>query len=476
MFTHTSVFTGPRVQGRVKRLDKAAVGRLFLPSQISQWPPGYVPACGVAHFLSPDGVSLGDVIDCHREMKTEGGSEIQRDFAADYMMWCQATLRDFVRRLDDRGRRRMRRFCSRDRTMHDAEVRELFNLNPYAPPMSSISADRTARVASANDSKVCYQFTPYAVTQEYAMLPVSSSKGPETRVSFTTFPQLRNVLYTEFDSMGPGRAISLLSGDDYFLTAELLQELISYLRRRVGEIMSGEEEFRRFSPSSMGSGTKEGTHHSFSSETPVVSFFGNGRLPWLLNDSGLLPFPVVPVRLPAHAAVQERRQKRLHARDGLVAELFESGVVTDSFSTMFPCECISVQDALLKYRPCLILVEPHVDRDWICDLRGFYTTREVLIIGPVDSPAMCSFGFPFLSFGVTSGPTTYWAYNDMLQRVSAAHRIQMPIDPPYVSQGYSRISVDNISAYLMSPNDCPAIGSQHRCISFLRKVYPTMKG
>lgn len=468
--------------GGVPRLDVSTVKRMFPPAQVAQWPPGYLPACGVAHFLSPDGVPLADVIDCHRDMRADRRCQLQRDFAADYTMWCRATLMDFVRRLNERDRRRMKRFCMRDRTMHDAEVRELLGLAPYVAPRAQPSQE-TVGTSAAPKWGSCYEFTPFAVTQGHAMLPVSQCNGPDARMYLSTFPQIRNIMHTEFDSMGPARAIALLSGDDFFPTAECLQELVLYLRSRVGEIIAAEKAFRGSSLSTeRGRDANDGDQHEadagqpFSLDTPVVSFFGNGRLAWLLNNSGLLPFPVVPVQPPEYAARRQRRNKHLLSRDGFVSELFGHGVLPESFTTVFPCETITVPDALRKYRPCVVLVEPHVDRDWLCDLRGFYTTREVVLLGSVDSPAMCSFGFPFLSFGVMAGPTTYWAYNEALQRVSAAERIQMPVDPPHVSQGYARRPIDNISSYLISPNDCYAFSYQHRCLSFIRKECPISRG
>ncbi|EKG01205.1 hypothetical protein TCSYLVIO_007807 [Trypanosoma cruzi] len=473
MISRTAVRAAQEKQGRVHRLDSATVQRLFPPSQIAQWPQGYLPACGVARFLDPKGLPLSDVIDCYSEMKADQRHELQRDFAADYALWCRGVLADFVRRLGDREGRRFRRYTARTRAMHDAEVRELFGLSSYAPPHAK--AGRR------------YEFTPYAATQTYAMLPVSRCDGPSVKAHFTTFPQVRNVMHTEFDSMGPSRALSLLTGDDLVPTAEMLQALALYLRRRVEEITAGEETFRRSAHKSAGSNgscrssstPEEGDSselRSFSRETPVACFFGNGRLAWLLNNSELLPFRVLPLQPPSYAARRERQQRHLLARSGILADLTEKGVVSRSFSTIFPCESISVQDALRKYRPCIALVEPHTDRDWLCDLRGFYSVREVLLLGPVDSPAMGSFAFPLLTFGVTPGPMSYWTYSSTLQRVTAASRIQMPMDPPHVLQGYTRYAVDDISAYLLSPNDCPAFGCQYRSLSFVRTVYPVVSG
>ncbi|KAH9600670.1 hypothetical protein LSM04_000689 [Trypanosoma melophagium] len=477
-FIRASPAVGPR-------LDAAAVKRMFPPEQIRLWPDGYRPACGVAHFIQPDGVQIADVIECYRGVRENREQALQRDFAADYTMWCRAALCEFIRHLRDRDKRRLRRFTGLDRTMHDADVREIFGLPSYAPPrpkgatsLSLSSSLRTKETCEAGTRY--YEFTPYAATQEYVMLPISRCTSPDERVHFTTFPQIRNVMHTEFDSMAPLRAITMLTGDDLHPTAEFLQNLAFYLRHRVEEIIEGEEAFKRtaitttINSESVNNPLQSGKAHSFSTETPVVCFFGNGRLAWLLNNSEFLQFPVLPVQTPAQAASRDRRQKSLLAQHGLLPDLVKDGAVANSIGTVFPCETISVADALRKYRPCIALVEPHVDRDWLCDIRGFYSMREVLTLGPVDSPAMGSFTFPFLSFGVTPGPTTYWTYSDSLQRVTSASRIQMPMDPPHVVQGYARRELDAISAYMISPNDCQAFGSQHRCLSFVRTLYPVM--
>lgn len=367
--------------------------------------------------------------------------------------------------------------------LHDAEVREIFGLSPYAPPRpagASSSSLLSTTTETTSSGKRYYEFTPYAATQEHVMLPISRCAGPDGRVHFATFPQIRNVMHTEFDSMGPLRAITMLTGDELHPTAEFLQNLAIYLRQRVEEIVEGEEAFKRtaittiIDSDDINNPLQGGRSHSFSTETPVVCFFGNGRLAWLLNNSEFLPFPVLPVQTPAQAASRDRRQKSLLAQHGLLPDLVKSGAVANGISTVFPCETISVADALRKYRPCIALVEPHVDRDWLCDMRGFYSMREVLTLGPVDSPAMGSFTFPFLGFGVTPGPTTYWTYSDTLQRVTHASRIQMPTDPPHVTQGYTRRELDTISACMISPNDCQAFGSQHRCLSFVRTPHPVM--
>ncbi|KAG5482896.1 hypothetical protein LSCM1_06932 [Leishmania martiniquensis] len=472
-----------RMHRQVSRIDHHTAEKLFPREQRLQWPTGYLPASGVAHLLRPDGVAYEEVLECYMDIKRDRLHELQRDFASDYTLWNRCSLEQFVRQLGSHRRRRFTRLTARDRLVHDAVVREVFQLAPYLPPPpaavpGSLSADvrhspppqvSSAAAASAAERSAFYQFQPYAVTQEYAMLPVRGAQSPKQRVRFSTFPQVRNVLHTDFDSMTALRALSLYSDDGIVYTRELLQAVALYVQRRLGEICAAEGSFlqaaREASPSSAPLPT-------FSPESPVLVFFGNGRLAWMLNESGILPRAVRAVQLPWQDAQRRRRRTHLLQQQEALESSFD---VHKSFAATFPCETLSVGDALRKYKPAMALVEPHVSRDYLCDIRGYCSVREMVVMGPIDSPAMGSYSYPFLSFGVTPGPTTYWAYNDSLQKVHASERIQMPMDAPHELQGYERHYVDDISAYLISPNDCVAIGSQFRCLTFRRVRPPVLK-
>lgn len=490
-----------RLSRKVSRMDRKAVEALFPAAQRQQWPTGYLPASGVAHFLHPDGVPLLDIIDCHRELRQSrhGRAEIQRDFASDYTLWNRCVLEDFVRVLGRRRQRHLRQFAAKDRLVADGLVRELFQLLPYAPPRPAVPGKTTpkettppsgpssssssslkspandarksdAKGSSKSDREEYYTFTPYAATQHFAMLPIESRLPPassQAKVTLTTFPQIRNILETDFDSLAPLRAVCLYGGEDTILTREMVQALAQYVARRLAELQEREDAFL-----ASAAAPSEGMRPTFSRDTPVLALFGNGRLAWALNSSGILgPATVFPVQTPGQAAQRERRQRHFLSS----SVLREDAALREAFATVLPCETLSVGDALRKYRPAIVIVEPHVDRDWLSDIRGYYSVREVLCLGPVDSPAMASFAHPFLSFGVTPGPETYWVYNDNMQKVAASHRIQMPVDPPHEAQGYSRAFVDDVSAWLLSPNDTGAIGRQYRCLRFVRDVCPVVR-
>lgn len=484
-----------RLHRQVSRIDAATAEKLFPREQRLQWPTGYLPASGIAHLLRPDGIPFHEVLECYADIKEDRQHELQRDFASDYTLWNRCALEDFVRGLGTHRRRRFTRLTARDRLGQDGDLREVFQLPPYAPPPPPLPGDllrqqqrggqarRAADAPSSSPPKQqqqqastsYYEFQPYAATQEFAMLPVRDIRSPQQRVRFSTLPQIRNVLHTDFDSMTVLRALSLYCEDSIVLTRELVQTMALYVQRRLHELAEAEPSFlaaggsgqgsTELSPAASGSPT-------YSTETPVVAFFGNGRLAWMLNESGLLPKSVRAVQLPRQAAQRQRRQSHLLQQQ---ASLEKDWGFHSAFSTIFPCESISVGDALRKYAPAIAIVEPHVDRDYLSDLRGYFSVREVLCLGQVDSPAMASFAFPFLSFGATPGPTTYWAYNDNLHKVTAAARVQMPMDAPFELQGYERHYVDDISAYLISPNDCPAIANQYRALAFRRVRPPVLK-
>lgn len=502
---------------QVSRLSSSTVDRMFPTEQRAQWPTGYVPASGVAHFLRPGGVPFQDLLDCAEDLRStgqqqqQGQRELQRDFASDYTLWSRCVLEDALKGLDERQKRSFKKITARDRGgggVRDAGMREFFDLTPFAPaapasmgappdPTKSIHlkhgpmkdrgggsgggippppAKATTAAAAVKGLRLSpqerdkyYEFTPYAATQAYAMMPVAGIEAAGRPVSFTSYPQVRNVLYRDFDSMSPLRALSLFSGDDLVYTTEMVQTIALHLKRRLHELLEGEAAFTRAAaaPSDIDIG--------FSRETPILCCFGNGRLSWCLNQTGLLPVQGVrPMQLPSQAGPRARRHEYLSSRQKQNF-LFNSYDFSESFTHLFPCETISVGDALRKYQPAIVIVEPHVDRDWLAAIRGFYSVREVMVMGPIDSAAMCSFAFPFLSFGVTPGPTTYWVYNNNLQRVAASDRIQLPVDPPHELQGYERVYNDDVSARLISPNDCPAIGRQYRCLSFVRRECPVVR-
>ncbi|GET87279.1 hypothetical protein, conserved [Leishmania tarentolae] len=481
--------TASRIHRQVSRIDRQTAEKLFPREQRLQWPTGYLPASGVAHLLHPDGIPFQEVLECYMDIKRDRQHELQRDFASDYTLWNRCSLEDFVRKLGVHRHRCFTRLTARDRLVHDDDVREVFQLAPYLPPppapttesppsrtrmspVSQASAVAPARTTPASEEERPrhYQFQPYAVTQEYALLPVQSAQSPKQRVHFSTFPQIRNVLYTDFDSMTALRALSLYCEDEILYTRELIQVLALYVRRRLEEICEREASFLHAAATTSQSSTAPPP--TFATDSPVLVFFGNGRLAWMLNESGLLPQTVRAVQLPRQEAQRRRRRTHLLQQQ----ETLESNFgFHKSFTTIFPCETLSVGDALRKYKPAIALVEPHVDRDYMSDIRGYYSVREVVAMGTIDSPAMGSFAYPFLSFGVTPGPTTYWAYNDNLQKVHASERIQMPMDAPHESQGYERHYVDDISAYLIAPNDCAAISSQFRCLAFRRVRPPVLK-
>lgn len=285
------------------------------------------------------------------------------------------------------------------------------------------------------------------------MLPIRdalAANAPDQLVKFATFPQLRNCIYTDYDSCSPLKALSITTGESLVYTQEFIHALASYLRERLdvygeaavaGRDATGALVYR-----------------------PILCTFGNGRLAWMLNETNILPARVIPTRLP-----QPLRNSRLNYK-------FPDGSVSSKFGVTFPCEVAEIGRALEVHKPVIVVAEPHVDRDYLSDLRGYHTVREVLAMGQIDSPAMGSFSFPLLSFGVTPGPSTYWVYSDSMQRSTTLRGAQtLPMDPPFAAQGYQRVCVDSISKLMLHANDSPMLPNQSRCLSFRRVQAPALR-
>eukprot|EP00796_Vickermania_ingenoplastis_P000508 gene508-278_t len=520
----------------ISRVSAEKMAALFPPSQRSMFPRRYRPSSGVASFLQADGIPLGDVLECYQELtqqvKQQGGqpsassaaaaaesgaTELREDFASDYLFWSRCVIEDFVEDRVLRGiaapapgaagaagaagragtahrpsllRKWFRQWTSRSVLLPDATVRELFLLGPHldAPPpppppvdpSSSCSNQQQGRKGPALppvrpdvDPSRFYRFTPHAALQELALRPLAECRRLEDRVRFNTFPQLHNVFQQDWDSMSPLRALTHFSGEELVYTRELVLHLARYLQRALSEVEAAEPAFA-------------GPHYHPSATpavAPILTFFGNGRLAHELNALGVLPRPVIAVRLQRQA-MQERRARQLAQHEmergtSLLpdAEQFRSTVHPNFAAAQFPTTTVaSIAEAMNRFGPSLVVVEPHRGgRDYFADLRGFHTVRRVVALGPVDGPGMGSNWFPFLSFGVTPGPHSYLVYNEHLQQVGAASRIQMPVDPPHELQGYRKEYLDNeLSCWLLSPNDVAAVPHQYRALVFTRVVYPVL--
>jgi hypothetical protein len=362
------------------------------------------------------------------ELRDDKKHIIQRDCAADYAMWLKCELADFFQRSRENStlHRLVKKITNRERLCSIHEWCSVWNLQnpadvrtPFLRASAAPTATKTEVVQQGGDA---YVFNSYAASQEYAMLPLRDvSPSPDAKVVFSTFPQFRNCLFTDFDSCSALKALSNCCGDTLIHTQEFIHALAVYLRERLealgddalagGRDANGQLQYR-----------------------PILCTFGNGRLAWLLNETRMLPAKVVPTRIP-----QPLRSSKLSYQ-------FPDGSVSSGFGMTFPCEVSEIGRALEQHKPVIVIAEPHSDRDFTAELRGYYTVRELLMLGQIDSPAMGSFSFPLLSFGVTPGPTTYWVYNDALQRSTTMKGSQaLPMDPPFMAQGYTRHFVDDIS-------------------------------
>lgn len=445
----------------VTRIE-ASVADQWFPNRSEIWPSGYLPALGISHFLRPAGVPFRDVLDTRSDLQNDRNNVIQRDFASDYGLWLQSELQALETKAKSNSRvaRAMKRITNRESLPSIESQCSFWNLvdpasfdcdsshaEPPAPPASPNGTMKNPppRTETLSSSTKPYAFRSFASTQEYAMLPICDVSDPQSIVKFATFPQLRNCLYAEYDSCSALKALSFVTGDKMVYTQEFVLAVASYLRTRLEEI---------------GEDAKMNSAGSALTYRPILLTFGNGRLAWFLNESRMLPAQVIATQ-PAKPLV---RRALTHS--------FDPSVVSSNITMQFPCDTLDVPDALDKYKPAIVVAEPHIDRDFTSEMRGYHTVRELLMIGQVDSPAMGSFTYPLLSWGVLPGPRTYWVFNDSLQRATQRGH-NLPTDPPYVAQGYRRYFIDDISRFQLHPNDTPGLQNQSRCVSFRRERIPS---
>lgn len=374
---------------------------------------------------------------------------LRRDFAADYVLWNRCVLEDFIQQRvspSAKRRRQLKRWSSGQSLLPDAVVRELFHLAPHRP----VPTEPNGHV-------------PFAEVQRLAMAPLARCEKLTDVVQLRTFPQLHQIFQQEWESMSALRTLSHYVSEELVLTQELITHIAAYLKGAYEEVMA-----------------KEGKGSS--SAAPIVCCFDKtGRLASELNRSGLLPVDVVSVCLPIQA-VQRDRSLRVAQREcspatSIIPQCHALGEFIHpqcfSTATVPPVDVCSVGDALRKYKPALCVIVPHRGgRDFFCDIRGFHSVRRVLALGPLDSPAMGSAWFPFLSFGVTPGPTSYLVFNDRLQAISSASKIQMPTDPPHVAQGYTKRYLPSLSSWLIAPNDTLTVGYAYGALEFVRVAPP----
>lgn len=447
------------VRKGVSRIDPKVADEWF-PHRQSTWPRGYLPATGVAHFLRSSGVTLQDVVETRLEIQSDRSNLIQRDFAADYGLWLKSELRELEikAKSDSRFARALKRSTNRESLPSIESECRLWNLvdpasiehdsstmppeEPSPPPKSRMMLQPLPKTEVLSSSPRLYAFRSFASLQEYAVLPIRDAATPASHVKFLTFPQLRNCLYTEFDSCSALKALSLVTGDRLVYTQEFIHALASYIRARLDELGASAR-------------IDDGTDYR-----PILTTFGNGRLAWFLNESRMLPARVVATQ------PEKPLMKRAHNFN-----FDDATVASSSISMAFPCESMDVAKALDTHKPAIVIAEPHTDRDYTAELRGYYSVREVMMLGQVDSPAMCSFTYPLLSWGITPGPNTYWVFNDSMQRATSRGH-NLPVDPPYISQGYRRFYLDDISKCMIHHNDVPGFQNQSRCVSFRRLTPP----
>jgi len=459
------------------------------------WPRGYLPTASAAYFMKREPVTLRDVIAAREDMRNDQGHDLQRDLAQDYQLWCRAAYEQFAHTASEHDRAVFRRVMSRAALPDYEDVVGVFDL----PSLSAVdveaecallpgveedprvkerilkrrahiehrraafiqrrirrlkgepvedTATGAAPFASASGGgPEPYPFTSYAQTLDTVLAPIQECRSLNDVVRFTDLPTVRNLLHIHHDATSHLRFLAFRTGDDLLLSQQLVTELATYLRERWEALDDA------------------------SKKKPILVLFGNGRLGAALNDSGILPVNVFTAA--PHSPVQRQRQSGELKRQPAALDLPGPIRTPRTFAKTFHVDALGVAPALHKYKPALVLMEPHMERDYTAEARGYISVREVLMLGRVDGPGMASFNYPWLSFGCAPSIETYWIVNEKLQLQEVPDdKSFMPTDAPYVAQGYEKLYVDRVSKWLVGSNDTPRLPHQYRCVSFRRTEIP----
>jgi hypothetical protein len=455
-------------------LEKAR--ELFTPQQLAAWPRGYLPTAAPAYFLKKEGVTLKELMEAREDIRNDKRHELQRDLAMDYQLWCRSAYETFAASMAPAQQTAFRRIMGRASLPDYADVVGLFGLpslervvieaeSTLLPGIDSTVRDREAQLrrrmeedlhttsnggGSSNAGGATiqprpYPFTSYAKTQDSVMKLLQECRSVHDIVKFYDFPTLRNLLHMHHDSTSHLRFLAHRTGDDLLPTQQFVAALAQYLRERWERLPDDQKR------------------------KPIITLFGNGRLGAALNNSGMLPVNVFSCREPSVAT------RNLAAAARKARELPGAVRTPRTFYQTFPVEDLPVSKVLEKYEPTIVLMEQHMDRDFTAEARGYYTVREVLMLGRVDGPGMGSFSYPWLSFGCAPSADTYWIFNEKLQRQEVPDdKSFMPTDPPYIAQGYSKVYVDSVSKWMIGSNDTPRLPHQYRCVSFRRVEEPQL--
>lgn len=385
-------------------LPQKVVAATFPRSTLRRWPTGYLPTATAARFLRPGGIPLAHVCEFRNELGTS--HKMLKELTTDKMVWLRSVFEDYVGTHPEEARVIMK-LSMRSRLHRQDDLEKAFQLSWLKEP---------------------YRFTPFAVGQEIAMRPIEKAreKSKEGRtdptVLFEDFPSLHRVLNTSYYGFTPLSYFLHACGDEIWWTRESVAEIASYLGSRLRDL---------------------GGHPQ-----PVLTTFSNGRLAHFLSSV---------VDVPVMAWSQPGRKSRTK---GLPT------IVTDpSWDMMYKVVPGTLTDALVQVNPQIVIVEPHNDRDFMAEIHGYPSVKEVIFLGPVDSPGMCSFSFPWLSFGALPGSSTYYVYDENLQMNVAMNNGRHPMDPPYAMQGYETtpLYIDEISSRLLGRNDGDEYHSSMRC-------------
>eukprot|EP00759_Apiculatamorpha_spiralis_P026065 PhF_6_TR29238/c0_g1_i1/m.42794 len=393
-------------------MSRKAVREAFPGDIRHHWPSGYAPTKTAAQFMYPGGISIQEVMKLRTSRQQS--PQIMNDLSTDYHVWLRSLFEDYVTVLPQ-VHKNLIKLTARNRLPREDTVLEAFVMKRWWREKP-------------------YFFRSYAMGQEIAMKVVDDAK--DGIIHFKDYPTLFNVLNTSYHSFTPATYFLKACGDPFFITREFISELALYLASRVEAL-----------------GSKPNS---------ILFVFSNGRIGHFLNESNIVQVPVVSWSKPGK---KKARAGSLTSLKGIDPE-WEREFPLDTDST-------TITQALLRHEPQIVVMEPHFDKDWTTEVRGFHSVREVMYLGPVNGPAMGSFTYPYLSFGVVPGRNTYYVYGENLKIREELNKGSVPMDPPYVLQGYEEkpTYVDDVSKHMISQNESSVYYNTTRCMVH-RRISP----
>jgi hypothetical protein len=291
---------------------------------------------------------------------------------------------------------------------------------------------------------------------------LQTTRGGMKNVFISDVPSLAHVLLRRCDSLTWPWHIARRTGEELILTREFVSALADHIRRALDStVTSGRAEF----PSTQQPAT-------------VLFLFSSGRLAACV-DAALGGTARVVATHANPRSIRKAFTLDVHPTDG--GALFET---PPGFYSSFPLENCTVAEALARFQPAVVVVEPHADRDWTADIRACPTVLQYVLLGRLDSPAFGSTTYPWLTHGCAPGPKTFFTEDPYTPDAALASRFldsneksqaqdeafASPSAAPFEADGFERAEVPSVSRWMLHVNDTPSAAHQSTCCAYKRRI------